>query len=380
MKSPTVSVIMATYNHAEFVKQTIESVLAQQDIDFEFLIADDGSADHTREVVASIKDARIQFFPNEINRGACIVTNELIERSSGEFIALINSDDYWPDSDKLAYQVRILRDKPNVAACFGRARFVDRNGNAIDKASIPSGTVFDQENRSQGQWLRHFFDLGNCICHPTMLIRKSCYDELGMYDNRLRQLPDFDMWIRLLKKHDIFISQRELVAFRKLPGQNASDGTTENMKRIFNESYFILRDFFDDIPSNVFREGFEDLFIKKSPLTQDFLEIEKAFLYLTDNRWAFHIYNLIGLEKIHFLLGRQPYKTVMATEYKFDDRSFQNIGAKIGVFSPIASGGSLSSINGNILITEFIRRCELRSPKWLRPIINRSFRKYRKDI
>ena len=112
MKSPTISVIMATYNHADFVEQAIESVLAQQGIDFEFLIADDGSVDHTRDVVASIRDKKIQFFPNEINQGACIVTDDLIKRATGELIALINSDDYWGDEDKLAYQLQVMRDNP----------------------------------------------------------------------------------------------------------------------------------------------------------------------------------------------------------------------------------------------------------------------------
>ena len=62
MKSPTVSVIMATYNHADFVTQSIESVLRQRDIDFEFLISDDGSSDKTKEAVGSIHDKRIIFF------------------------------------------------------------------------------------------------------------------------------------------------------------------------------------------------------------------------------------------------------------------------------------------------------------------------------
>src|SRR5207253_9983886 len=155
MTSPTVSVIMATYNHANFVAQAIESVLSQVDVDFEFLISDDGSSDNTRDVVASIHDERIKFFPNEVNRGACVVTNELIERASGEFIALINSDDSWIDGDKLAYQVQFMRDNPEIGACFGRARFVDKNGQAMDKASISFGGAFDRDNRSQGAWLRH---------------------------------------------------------------------------------------------------------------------------------------------------------------------------------------------------------------------------------
>ena len=380
MKSPTVSVIMATYNHADFVKQAIESVLAQQGVGFEFLIVDDGSADRTREVVASIKNERIRFFPNEKNRGACVVTNELIERASGEFIALINSDDYWTDQDKLAYQVQILRDKPSVGACFGRAKFVDKDGLDIDKASFPFGTIFDQENRSQGQWLRRFFDLGNCICHPTMLIRKSCYEELGMYNNRLRQLPDFDMWIRLLKRYEIFVSEREFVAFRKLPGQNASDATTENMRRIFNESYFVLSDFFDGIPSDVFLDGFGDLFVNKNSLKQEFLEIEKALLYLTDDRWAYHIYNLIGLEKIYWLLNNQPYREVMISRYRFDDRAFHALEAKIGTFDSTTSEVGLSTAGGYFLKAEVVRRCMVRSPKWLKPIVNRVFRKYREGL
>src|SRR5579871_5019564 len=110
MRSPTVSVVMATYNHAPFVKQAIESVLGQEGVDFEFLIADDGSVDRTREIVASIYDERITFSPNEKNRGACVVLNELIEHASGEFVALINSDDYWTMPDKLAYQVQLMRD------------------------------------------------------------------------------------------------------------------------------------------------------------------------------------------------------------------------------------------------------------------------------
>src|SRR5512146_3123039 len=100
MNTPTVSVVMAAYNHARFVEQAINSVLEQEGVEFELLIADDGSTDQTREVIALNNDERITFFPSEINRGACVVTNELIERATGEFVAVINSDDYWSGKDK----------------------------------------------------------------------------------------------------------------------------------------------------------------------------------------------------------------------------------------------------------------------------------------
>ena len=334
MSLPTVSVIMATYNHADFVKQAIESVLAQQGVEFEFLIADDGSSDQTREFVASIKDVRIQFFPNEVNRGACVVTNELIERASGEFIALINSDDYWTTPDKLAYQVQIMRERPSVGACFGRARFVDRDGRAIDKSSLPFGTVFDQENRSQGQWLRRFFDLGNCICHPTMLIRKACYDELGMYNNRLRQLPDFDMWIRLVKRHEIFISDRELINFRILPGENASSQTATNSIRTINEHLVIAESFFENVKRDQLIEGFSDLLMVKDIPSEEHLDIEKARLFFIENQWLGKPYRMVGLINMYKILGDSKYSHLMANNYGMDDRWFQQQMGEFDVLRP----------------------------------------------
>lgn len=376
MSPPTVSVIMATYNHAPFVAEAIQSVLEQKGVDFEFLISDDGSIDSTREVVAAIKDNRITFFSNEVNRGACVVTNELIERASGEFIALINSDDYWCDDGKLAFQVKYLRDNPKVGACFGRAKFVDRHGVEIDKSDLPFGSVFDQQNRSQGQWLRRFFDLGNCICHPTIMIRKSCYQELGGYDNRLRQLPDFHMWIRLIKKYNIFVSDRTFVAFRQLAGENASAGTADNMTRLHNESYFVLREFFDDIPQSVFSDGFGDLFRSIGIATPEIIEIEKAFIYLTGERWASHVYKLIGLEKLYSLSGSEKYKNYLIHNFNFSDCDLYSLAARVGTFDLVKSNNGLTSVPGKLLLSEVTKRCVRRSPVFLRPILTRIFGRY----
>lgn len=332
MKKPMVSVIMPTYNHAAFVKQAIESVLTQEDVDFEFLIMDDGSSDQTREVISSINDSRITFFPYIENRGAAIVTNELIKRSSGEFIALINSDDYWTTPDKLSYQVGILRNNPNIGACFGRAKFIDKDGNPIPRLSF--GNVFNQENRSRGKWLRHFFDLGNCICHPTILIRKSCYQELGMYDNRLRQLPDFDMWIRLLKKYDIFISDRELINFRIMPGENASSQTHTNSIRTMNEHLIIAEHFFENISKELLIEGFLDQLKIIDIPSDEHLEIEKSRLYLVYNQWLARPYQLIGVLKLYKLLSKTNYNNIMSTEYGMDDSWFHSKMGEIDVLRP----------------------------------------------
>ena len=334
MRKPLVSVIMATYNHQSFVAEAINSVLMQNNVDFEFLIADDGSIDNTRNVVASFNDPRIHFFPNKTNRGACIVTNELIARSSGEFIALINSDDSWIDETKLAYQVQVLRDHPEIGACFGRARFIDKDGQAIVKSTLHFGTVFEQENRTQGAWLRRFFELGNCICHPTMLIRKSCYHELGVYSNRLRQLPDLDMWIRLVKRYPIHISERELINFRILPGENASSQTAANSIRTINEHYLIANTFFDGVCPEQLTDGFSDLLKNKTIDSIEQLEIEKALLFFIDNQWLNKPYQMIGLLKLNHLLNSPNHQKTLMDRHMIDDRWFQTRMSEVDVLRP----------------------------------------------
>lgn len=335
MRSPDISVVMATYNHAPFVREAIGSVLQQSEVNLELLVADDGSSDATREVVGGISDDRMSFFPSTVNRGAGVVTNELISRSKAKYVALINSDDYWVPG-KLSYQFRFLEENPDVGATFGRANFVDSAGNAVPRESMPLGTgsIFDQENRPAGRWLRRFFAEGNCLCHPTMLIRREVYENLGLYSNRLRQLPDLDMWIRLVKRFNIHVSQRELINFRMLPGENASSHTAENHVRTLNEHYLIGETAFDGVSRDRMIEGFEDILVFKDIPSDEHLEIEKALMYFHHNQWLWRPYKLIGLSYMRRLLTSEAHRAVLEHQYGINDRWFQGEMSKVDVFVP----------------------------------------------
>ncbi|MFJ2683762.1 glycosyltransferase [Pseudomonas sp. NPDC087342] len=351
MKPPVISVVMATYNHASYVAQAIASVLKQSDVHFEFLIADDGSTDATSSVVESINDPRISFFPHRINRGACIVTNELIERAQGEFIALINSDDCWDDEDKLSFQLNILRENPGVAASFGRARFVDNRGEGINKKRLSFGRVFDQENRTQGEWLRHFFFNGNCLCHPTVLIRRKCYEELGAYSNSLRQLPDFEMWIRLVKRYPIHVSERELISFRVLPGASASSHTVSNAVRTMNEHYLIADTFFQYVNQQQLKDGFAQ-WLRYPEIPSDIhLDIEKALLFFVPSKALGKAYRMIGILQLSRLLGSAKHRQVLEEEYGIDGRWFQAQTGNIDILRPkiVAIIGKKTIVWRNVL-------------------------------
>lgn len=336
MRDPMVSVIMPTYNHASFVAEAIESVLAQEGVDFELIVADDGSTDATRDVVSGFGDPRIRFHPNTVNRGAGVVTNELIGRSRGKYVALINSDDAWVPG-KLEKQVQFLEGNDQVAATFGRAQFINRDGVPIDRSTLPFGNVFEQGNRSAGAWLRRFFAEGNCLCHPSMLIRRSVYGELGTYSNRLRQLPDFDMWIRVAKFHEIHVSEDALVRFRILPGENASSGTGANVVRTMNEHLLIAERFFDDVSRERMIDGFGDILVLKDIPSPAHLDIEKALIYFHRNPSLERPYKLVGLLKMRALLESEVHRALLLTDYGIGDGWFHNQMGNTTVLMPPAA-------------------------------------------
>jgi glycosyltransferase involved in cell wall biosynthesis len=354
-KTPTVSVVMPAYNHVSFVAEAVNSVLGQDFSDLELLVGDDGSKDGTADMVRSIHDSRITLFDHGVNRGAAVVHNELVSRATGKYVAVINSDDAWMPG-KLSAQVAYLEEHPEVVACFAKAQFIDRDGAEIPKKNLSFGNVFDVENRSRGAWLRFFLTRGNCLCHPTLLIRREAYQNLGTYDNRLLQLPDFDMWVRLVKRYQLTILDSELIRFRVMPGENASSDTSTNQIRVLNEHYFIARTFFDGVSAELLDEGFSDLLTKKIFASEGHLEIEKAFLLLTDVPTLGPMYKQLALASLHNLLAIGPYREMLIADYGFDDRALQSLATEVTVFRQASPVSALTAAPTKFLAEELSRR------------------------
>ena len=332
--APQISVIMASYNHARFVREAISSVLMQRDVSFEFLIEDDGSNDESVRTIAKIKDARVNFVPRSVNLGACTTLNNLIARARGEFIAVINSDDAWSCDDKLSNQVDILRADPSVGACFGQPRIVDAHG-ASPVTADPRQHVYRQANRSRGGWMRQFFFVGNCFCHPSGMIRKVCYEKVGAYDNRLRQVPDFDMWARLVKHYDIHVSERELVQFRQRPGENTDSATPDNSTRLANEYFLVGASLLDGIDEKLLKDGFGDLLYFPDLPTPAHRDIEQALLYLNPTVATARLFRTIGLQRIFSMLASPQHRGVLRADYGWDDLRFQR---EMSVHTPFQYG------------------------------------------
>jgi hypothetical protein len=228
---PRVSVIMASFNHAGFVEQAIDSVLSQSFSDFEFVITDDGSSDATVDAIRRYADPRIRLEVFPRNRGASHAMNCCIGRSKGEYISVINSDD-WFLQGKLAAQVEFLDRNRDIAAVFAKPLMVDEAGALLAKENDPFGDLFIDDLPDRFAWLHFFFYHGNALCHPTVMIRRSIYDEVGLYSPSLRQLPDFDMWVRVCARYEIRVMPEQRIAYRVLSGRrNTGAPTPETLLR-----------------------------------------------------------------------------------------------------------------------------------------------------
>ncbi len=220
---PRVSVVCASYNHERFVEAALRSVLAQDFQDFEIVLTDDGSADATVAAIQAVRDPRISLVELPRNLGACVALNNAVLRARGEYVAVLNSDDLFLPG-KLGRQVAILDARPEIAAVFGLPQFIDETGAPLAADAQRDNALVRAVNQSRHAWLRQLFVQGNALCHPSVLIRRAIYDEVGLYNPAMAQLPDMEFWVRLLLRHEIHLMPEPVVGFRKLANQANASG------------------------------------------------------------------------------------------------------------------------------------------------------------
>lgn len=303
---PRVSVVMPSYNHAPFVRKAVESVLTQSFADLELLVNDDASTDGTPDVVSTIRDSRLTLHVFDTNNGASASVNNALERAQGEYIAILNSDDFFLPG-KLDLQVRYLDENPSVGAVFGLPHFVDENDAPLAPELNPMRDLFVRTNMSRRQWLHRFFRIGNALCHPTVLVRRSCYEELGKYDARLAQLPDFDLWIRIAMHHELHIIDQKLTAFRLLSGErNASGGSTIGKVRHDFELQYVLQRY-SELDDDELRAIFPDEFGwlgANTGKTNPRILLGLLALDIGKSAWARSSYVAYGLKLLYEEVGK----------------------------------------------------------------------------
>lgn len=198
---PQVSVIIPTYNRGWVIKEAIDSVLAQDYTEFELIVVDDGSTDHTSDVLDSYRnDIKVL---SQKNKGVSAARNRGIAEASGKFIAFLDSDDLWL-SQKLSVQIEFFNQTPDALICQTEEVWV-RNGlrvNPRKRHKKPSGMIFKPS-------------LELCLVSPSaVMIQRNLLDRVGEFDENLPACEDYDLWLRISCRFPVHLIDAPLIIKR----------------------------------------------------------------------------------------------------------------------------------------------------------------------
>ncbi len=200
-ENPLVSVIIPTYNRGWILKETIDSVLAQDFTDFELIVVDDGSTDNTQSILSSYKEDIVVL--RQDNKGVSSARNRGIVSASGQFIAFLDSDDLWL-SQKLSVQVDFFNTNPDALICQTEEKWI-RNGIRVNPKK--------RHKKLSGDIFEHSLYL--CLVSPSaVMIRRSLFEKAGMFDETLPACEDYDMWLRISCRYPVYLIDTPLIIKR----------------------------------------------------------------------------------------------------------------------------------------------------------------------
>ena len=185
-KPPQVTVVMSVYNTASFLRESIESILAQTFTDFEFLIIDDCSTDSSREIIRSYSDPRIRLFCNDKNLALIKSLNKGLQLARGDYIARHDSDDISLPL-RLEKEVQFLEANKNVGLLGSYFIAINEAGDFLQYFRPPTDS----------DTLRRKLLVKNSFAHGTVMFRKECIEKVGCFREELKHCEDYDLWLRV---------------------------------------------------------------------------------------------------------------------------------------------------------------------------------------
>jgi glycosyltransferase involved in cell wall biosynthesis len=204
MTKPEITVLMAVYNGAKFLRESIESILGQSFTNFELLIIDDGSNDNSVEIINSFTDGRIRLIRNNTNRGLVFTRNRGIEEAKGRLLAILDCDDI-SISNRLELQYNFLAKNPKIKLCGGQAISIDENGQESGK-----NLKVSTENKTLS--LNLIFH--NVFINSTIMMHLETAKEAGGYNAAYPYCEDYALSIVIAERHSVGNLAEYLIKYR----------------------------------------------------------------------------------------------------------------------------------------------------------------------
>lgn len=215
-----VSIIMPSYNTADYIAESIQSVLEQSYTDWELIVVDDCSTDNTDEVIKPyLTDGRIKYFKNEKNSGAAVSRNHALREAKGKWIAFLDSDDLWMP-DKLEKQIRYME--------MNGYHFSYTNYSEINAEGQRNGVTVTGPKRVTKTGMFNYCWLG-CL---TVMYDAETVGLIQIAD--IKKNNDYAIWLKVCKKADCYLLNEELALYRR--GRQGSI-STQSIKKLIGWHY-----------------------------------------------------------------------------------------------------------------------------------------------
>ena len=283
--SPLVSVIIPAYNVEKYIDDCLKSVFAQSYQNFEIIVIDDGSTDSTTEKVKGYEDSRLRYYYQE-NSGVSKARNYAMSLAKGNYVALLDSDDWWHE-DKLEKQLKVLEDE-SIDVSYTNQYLTDEFGTIIDSQSVNgfSGDISDQIISQ------------NFVNTSSAVIRKSFLDKVwGKYDESYPVCEDWFFWFFLA----INGAKYHFLEERMTPYRQVSSSLSKDFDKMYEKALELLEYF----EAFCIEKGFKSklVFVKEGKFFQE-LKYAHRLLSQSNKKQAYrHFMKALKLKP----LSLRPY-------------------------------------------------------------------------
>ena len=193
---------MPVWNGASHLRESIDSILAQTERNFEFLIIDDGSTDDTVAIIEGYQDARIRLIRQE-HEGIVVALNRGVAESRADWIARMDADDIaYPQRFEL--QLRALAKNPSAILCYSDIKIFGEDANRQGNRRLPASMAL----------LKAYLCYSPPFVHPTVVFSKQAFNAVGGYLQEERHAEDFGLWGRLISQGGFVGIRKPLLNFR----------------------------------------------------------------------------------------------------------------------------------------------------------------------
>lgn len=238
---PKISVVMSCYNKAEYLRETIPTVLNQSFTDFEFVIFDNNSTDDSRAILREFDDPRIRLFQNSRNLGPVGSLNNCIEAAQGRYLVFFHGDDLW-QPQFLERNIEYLDRFESVNVCHSLMHYIDENG--VRRLCSPVQGEGSHQVTGHREVLQRLFK-GSYLQTPTVVYRRCA---MRYYDFRYTYVCDWDMYLQFAAaQYDFLFINEPLMFYRTSAGSETSIGVRGG--NLIIESYVMLKNFFTAHPA-----------------------------------------------------------------------------------------------------------------------------------